>query len=91
MSAQELVTNLKTFAYGDYGTFRDATYYVYLIGNRMIVDELGRRPAEQLEALKSLKEDRRMIWNGDSGGLFTMSDLASDQFLRTTNSGQPKD
>ncbi len=91
LSAQELMANLKTFDYGDYGTFHDAAYYVYLIGNRMIVEELGRRPAEQLEVLKSLKEDRRMIWNGDSGGLFTMSDLASDQFLRTPKSGQPKD
>lgn len=89
MSAQELVANLKTFSYGDYGSFQDAAYYVYLIGNSMIVDEFGRRPHTELDPLRSLKDDKREIWNGDSGGLFTVADLVRDGLLSTRTNGQP--
>jgi len=89
LSAPELVANLKTFSYGDYGSFPDAAYYVYLIGNRMIVDEFGRRPHTELGALRSLRDDTREIWNGDSGGLFSVADLVRDGLLSTLMNGQP--
>ncbi len=91
LSVEELVGSLKVFPYGNYGSFEGVAYYVYLIGNRSIMEELKRRPQSELETLRRFKEDRRMIYTGASGGLWTIGDLVNNDLLTTRTNGQPKD
>ncbi len=89
LSVEELVRSLKVFPHGKYGSFDGVAYYVYLIGNRAIMEELGRRPPSELEALRNFKDDRRMIYTGESGGVWTIGDLVSNDLLTTRTNGHP--
>lgn len=91
LSVEELVGSLKVFPSGNYGSFDGVAYYVYLIGNRSIMEELRRRPQSELETLRRFKEDRRMIYTGDSGGVWTIGDLVINDLLTSRTNGQPKD
>ncbi len=91
LSVEELVESLKVFPYGNYGSFEGVAYYVYLVGNRSIMEELRRRPRSELETLRRFKEDRRMIYTGASGGVWTIGDLVSNDLLTNRTNAQPKD
>ncbi len=89
MSTQHLVESLKTSQFGDERSFSDAAYYVYLIGNRMIMDELLARPRSEVEVLASLRSDRRSIYTGESGGVWTIGDLVTFDLLKSDPDAQP--
>jgi hypothetical protein len=89
MQTQQLVESLKTSQFGDERSFSDAAYYVYLIGNQMIMDELLARPRSEVEVLASLRSDRRSIYTGESGGVWTIGELVTCDLLKSDTDGQP--
>ncbi len=69
MSAQQLVQELKVSPpNGPYPSFDGTAYYVYMIGDHKIMEELMRRPKAEVELLRGLGNDTRMIYTGESGG-----------------------
>jgi hypothetical protein len=89
ISPPQLVGSLKTSMYGDERYFSDVAYYVYLIGNRMIMDELLARPRSEVEVLASLRNDRRSIYTGSSGGEWTIGEFVTYDLLEINTDGQP--
>jgi hypothetical protein len=89
LSAQQLVDALKVSPDGQEESFSGVAYYVYLIGNTMIMNELKAKPRSELEKLWNLRKDRRSIYTGDSGGMWTIGDLVTHHLLGAETNGQP--
>lgn len=68
MSAQELLTSLKTSPYGTVPKqYFGVAYYVYRDGNQAIIKELSARSRTELEALRPFADDPNEVFTGDDG------------------------
>jgi hypothetical protein len=82
MSARELLESLKTFPYGEYGTFPGVAYYVYLDGNQMIMNHLEARPARELQSLGGYRLDQSSVFTGDNGAPVDVGGFVRYSLLR---------
>jgi len=75
MPARELLDSLKTVPASISTNFSGVAYYVYRDGNHEILKELASRPKSELETLRVLETDRRVVFTGDAGGYSTVGEL----------------
>ena len=76
MTAPELLESLKLFPPGtSWGNFEGVTFYVWRDGNKMIIDELKRRPIIELETVRSYTNDLRVVFDDAEGECPTVADV----------------
>ena len=76
MTAAELLDSLHVLPRGaTYAKLPPIVYYVWRDGNQMIMDELKRRPVNDLETLRSHTNDSRVVFTDDNGEYLEVRDV----------------
>lgn len=78
MSAPQLLQSLKTSSIEEESAFAGVAYYVFRDGNAAIISELHKRDAAQLASIRHFRDDRRRVFQGDSGGAVTIGEVVVD-------------
>lgn len=85
MFARQLLDSIKTYSPLTESTFPSVAYYVYLIGNQMIMKELQSRPESELRSLREFRNDQREAWTGDNGPPCSIGDFIRIDLLDELN------